>query len=235
MIRNILSISSVMIVTALGVVVNLIVFPLHSRGLILWSRIVLALVGVKVTIIGNKDLTNVNPCIILMNHESSLDIPIVLAATKKSARFMAKQELFRIPFLGWLLKICNHIPIDRNNRQKAIKSIEKVSARLVKKKISIIVSPEGTRSYTGEIAPFKKGAFRLAQSHNLPIIPVTIMGARFCIPNKTLKVIPGTVTVDLGKPVYTNQFNDIDECIKNIRDSMVTLKTEYENSRLMSI
>lgn len=235
MIRNILSISSVMIFTAFGVVVNLIFVPLHSWGMILWSRIVLALVGVKVTIIGNNELTNVNPCIILMNHESSLDIPIVLASIKKPARFMAKQEIFRIPFLGWLLKICNHIPIDRNNRQKAIKSIEKVSVKLVKKKISIIVSPEGTRSHTGEIAPFKKGAFRLAQSHNLPIIPVTIMGARFCIPNKTLKVIPGVVTVHLGSPVYTKHFENIDECIKNVRDSMVTLKTEYEHARLMSV
>jgi len=232
MIRNIISISFVMIVTALGVVMNLIFLPLHSWGMILWSRIVLALVGVKVTIIGNEDLANVNPCIILMNHESSLDIPIVLAATKKPARFMAKQEIIRIPFLGWLLKICNHIPIDRNNRQKAIKSIEKVSVKLVKKKISIIVSPEGTRSHTGEIAPFKKGAFRLAQSHNLPIIPVTIMGARFCIPNKTLKVIPGVVTVHLGKPVHTNQFKDIDECIKNVRNSMIALKVAYEQKRL---
>ncbi|MBU0712476.1 1-acyl-sn-glycerol-3-phosphate acyltransferase [bacterium] len=234
MIRSIISISSVIIITALSVVVNLIFLPLHSLGLIIWSRFVLAIVGVKFKVIGGEDLSAVNPCIILINHESALDIPIAVAATRKPVRFMAKQELFRVPFFGWLMRISNHIPIDRKDRQKAIKSIERVSAKLVKKKISIIVSPEGTRSHTGEIAPFKKGAFRLAQSHNLPIVPVTIMGARHCIPNKTLTVIPGVVTVHIGKPVYTNQFKDIDECIKNVRNSMVALKKEYEQKRLIS-
>ena len=234
MIRSIISISSVIIVTAFSVILNLIILPLHSWGLIIWSRFVLAIVGVKLNVIGRKDLISVNPVIILINHESALDIPIATAATRKPVRFMAKQELFRVPFFGWLMKLSNHIPIDRKNRQKAIKSIDTVSAKLIKKKISIIVSPEGTRSYTGEIARFKKGAFRLAESYNLPLVPVTIMGARFRIPNKTLRVIPGPVLVNIGKPVYTNQFKDIDECIENVRSSMVSLKDEYEQTRSMS-
>ncbi|MDO9548537.1 MAG: lysophospholipid acyltransferase family protein, partial [Candidatus Marinimicrobia bacterium] len=183
---------------------------------------------------GDKSFASLNPGIIIINHESSLDIPIAVTAMKKPARFMAKQELFRVPFFGWLLKISNHIPIDRENRHKAIKSIDTVSVKLIKKKISIIVSPEGTRSYTGKIAPFKKGAFRLAQFYNLPLIPVTIMGARHCIPNKTLRVIPGIVTINIGNPVYTSQFKDIDECIKNVRNSMIALKEEYEQIRSMS-
>jgi len=234
MIRSIISISSVIIVTAFGVILNLIILPLHSWGLIIWSRFVLAIVGVKLNVIGSKDLTSVDPVIILINHESALDIPITVAATGKPVRFMAKKELFRVPFFGWLMKISNHIPIDRKNRQRAIKSIDTVSAKLIKKKISIIVSPEGTRSYTGEIAPFKKGAFHLAESNNLPLVPVTIMGARFRIPNKTLRVIPGLVSVNIGKPVYTSQFKDIDECIENVRSSMVLLKDEYEQTTSMS-
>lgn len=234
MIRNIFSVATVIIITALGVILNLIILPLHNVGLIIWSKLILLVLGVKLRVTGRESLDSVKSGIILINHESALDIPIAVAAIKKPSRFMAKVELFRVPLFGWLLKISNHIPIDRKNRQKAIQAIDSVSAKLIKKNISIIVSPEGTRSSTGKIGPFKKGAFRLAEKHNLPLVPVTIMGARFCLPNKSLKVIPGTVQVKIGKPVFISQFRNIDECIQQVRGGMVAFKEEYELHRTES-
>jgi 1-acyl-sn-glycerol-3-phosphate acyltransferase len=144
---------------------------------------------------------------------------------------MAKRELFKVPIFGWCLALCNHIPIDRQNRTKAINSINKVSKKLIRRRIFIIVSPEGTRSHDGQIKPFKKGAFRLADAENLPLIPVTIMGARYRIPNKSLNVVPGKVDIVIDKPVYVHQFANIDECIMAVWELMVKRKETYEQNR----
>jgi len=230
MIRNILSIITVLLFTTLAVIVNLILLPLHNIGMIFWSKVILFLMGVRLKVYGREKLKKVDTAIILINHESALDIPIAVAATEKYARFMAKKELFRIPFFGWLIKLTGHIPIDRENRNKALNSIEKVSKKLIGKNISIIVSPEGTRSKDGRIGPFKKGAFHLAAKHNLPLIPVTLMGARYCVPNKSFRIIPGEVKVTIGNPVYVKDFQSIGECIQKIRQEMVTLKDNYEKT-----
>jgi len=231
MIRNILSISITLLITILMAALNLFWPPLHSWLLIVWSRIVLILLGVKLNVSGKEHIPEKGPGVIIINHESALDIPIAVAGLHVPARFMAKRELFKVPVFGWCLALCNHIPIDRQNRTKAIKSINKVSKNLIRRRIFIIVSPEGTRSHDGQIRPFKKGAFRLADAENLPLIPVTIMGARYCIPNKSLNVVPGNVDIVIDKPVYVNQFANIDECIQVVWDLMVKRKETYEQNR----
>ena len=210
---------------------NLFYPPLHSWLFIVWSRIVLILLGVKLNVSGKEHLPEKGPGVIIINHESALDIPIAVAGLQAPVRFMAKRELFKVPIFGWCLALCNHIPIDRQNRTKAIKSINKVSKNLIRRRIFIIVSPEGTRSHDGQIKPFKKGAFRLADAENLPLIPVTIMGARYCIPSKSFNVVPGKVDIVIDKPVYVHQFANIDECIKAVRESMIMRKETYEQNR----
>lgn len=231
MIRNILSISITLLITILMAALNLFYPPLHSWLFIVWSRIVLILLGVKLNVSGKEHLPEKGPGVIIINHESALDIPIAVAGLQAPVRFMAKRELFKVPIFGWCLALCNHIPIDRQNRTKAIKSINKVSKNLIRRRIFIIVSPEGTRSHDGQIKPFKKGAFRLADAENLPLIPVTIMGARYCIPSKSFNVVPGKVDIVIDKPVYVHQFANIDECIKAVRESMIMRKETYEQNR----
>ncbi len=231
MIRNILSISITLLITILMAALNLFYPPLHSWLFIVWSRIVLILLGVKLNVSGKEHLPEKGPGVIIINHESALDIPIAVAGLQAPVRFMAKRELFKVPIFGWCLALCNHIPIDRQNRTKAIKSINKVSKNLIRRRIFIIVSPEGTRSHDGQIKPFKKGAFRLADAENLPLIPVTIMGARYCIPKKSFNVVPGKVDIVIDKPVYVHQFANIDECIKAVRESMIMRKETYEQNR----
>ena len=231
MIRNILSISITLLITMLMAALNLFYPPLHSWLFIVWSRIVLILLGVKLNVSGKEHLPEKGPGVIIINHESALDIPIAVAGLQAPVRFMAKRELFKVPIFGWCLALCNHIPIDRQNRTKAIKSINKVSKNLIRRRIFIIVSPEGTRSHDGQIKPFKKGAFRLADAENLPLIPVTIMGARYCIPSKSFNVVPGKVDIVIDKPVYVHQFANIDECIQAVWELMVKRKETYEQNR----
>lgn len=231
MIRNILSISIALLVTVLMAAINLFYPPLHSWLFIVWSRIVLILLGVKLNVSGKEHLPEKGPGVIIINHESALDIPIAVAGLQAPVRFMAKRELFKVPIFGWCLALCNHIPIDRQNRKKAIKSINKVSKKLIRKRIFVIVSPEGTRSHDGQIRPYKKGAFRLADAENLPLIPVTIMGARYCIPKKSFNVVPGNVDIVIDKPVYVHQFANVDECIQAVWELMVKRKETYEKNR----
>ncbi len=231
MIRNILSISITLLITILMAALNLFYPPLHSWLFIVWSRIVLILLGVKLNVSGKEHIPEKGPGVIIINHESALDIPIAVAGLQAPVRFMAKRELFKVPIFGWCLALCNHIPIDRQNRKKAINSIKKVSKKLIRRRIFVIVSPEGTRSHDGQIKPFKKGAFRLADAENLPLIPVTIMGARYCIPKKSFNVVPGNVDIVIDKPVYVHQFANIDECIKAVRESMIMRKETYEQNR----
>ena len=215
-------------------VFNLLVLPIHNVLIVIWSNLLLWLFGIRLEVTGSEHLPDKGPGIIVINHESALDIPIAVAAVKKPVRFMAKQELFRIPFFGWLLKLSHHIPIDRENRKKAIASIEKVSKILVRKGIFIIVSPEGTRSHTGRIAAFKKGAFRLAESYDLAVIPMTLMGARYRVPTKSFKVVPGYIKIIINSSVKVSQFKTLEDCIRQVRDLMVNQKEEYERNRAIS-
>jgi len=191
----------------------------------------LQLLGIKVRIFGLQNIKNKNSKVVIMNHESALDIPILTAALPLSIRFMAKKELFRIPLFGWAINLARHIPIDRRNPRKAIAVINRVSDELIRQRYSIVVSPEGTRSYDGKIAPFKKGAFRLAEIHRLPILPVLILGARYCVPNKRLSINPGIVEVHIENEVHLSDYPNMKACISDLRDQMITQKEHYEEKR----
>ena len=110
------------------------------------------------------------------NHESVLDIWVLFAIIPRSFRFIAKQELFRMPIFGWYMRIGGHIPVDRSNRQRAVASLSQ-AGEAVRAGTSIVVFPEGTRSRTGRIQAFKKGPFVVAQQAGVPIVPIAISGS----------------------------------------------------------
>jgi len=166
-----------------------------------------------------------------MNHESALDIPIMLAGLPINQRFMAKKELYKIPLFGWALALGGHISIDRKNPKKAIESINEHSKRLIKNKLNIIVSPEGTRSPDGRMGLFKKGGFKLAEKYDLQLIPVTILGSRYYVPKKKLAVTPGKVGLVIDLPVKVSDFSDMRNCMDSIRETMIHNKNKYERER----
>lgn len=230
MIINAVKIVLIFLWLIISVVLALVFLPIHSWIMIIWSEVALVVMGIRLEVSGRNHLPRGKPCILVINHESALDIPVAVAATRIPVRFMAKKELFRFPFFGWVLKWGGHIPIDRKNRQKAIQAIEKMSGKLIRRNISIIVSPEGTRSSSGRILPFKKGAFRLARSYKLPLVPVILMGSRYCLPNKTFRIRSGIVKVVIEKPVYPEHYENLEECIHLVRNLMIRYKDDYEKS-----
>lgn len=176
------------------------IFEFLSRN---WSKIILFISGVKVKIIGIENINKNQSYIVVSNHQSLFDIPVVIANLPLSIRMIAKKGLFMIPIFGWAIYIAGHISIERGNGKKAKRSLEKALEKIRKRRFSIVVYPEGTRSPDGEVKEFGKGAFRLAFDSKLPILPVSIKGSRMILPKGSLKINKGEIKIIIGKPIIT--------------------------------
>jgi 1-acyl-sn-glycerol-3-phosphate acyltransferase len=114
--------------------------------------------------------------VVMSNHQSVYDIPVLFQALPVPMRMVAKQELFRVPVWGKAMQHSGFVAIDRSDRERAIASLAVAKKKMQDEGISIWIAPEGTRSRTGEIGPFKSGGFHLALDTGLRILPVTIDG-----------------------------------------------------------
>jgi 1-acyl-sn-glycerol-3-phosphate acyltransferase len=141
--------------------------------------------------------------VVMSNHGSILDIPTLMGAIPGSMRMVMKQELSRVPVWGQALVASGFIAVDRKKRDKAIRQLEKAK-RVLNKGVNVWVSPEGTRSRNGLLAPFKKGGFHVAIDLGAPIVPAWIDGADSVVPPDQFLVKPdGKVQVRFGKPIPT--------------------------------
>jgi 1-acyl-sn-glycerol-3-phosphate acyltransferase len=165
-----------------------------------WSRTMLATSGAHVTVHGHQHTRTHAPCIFIANHQSIVDVWVMLSLVPPNTRFAAKHELFRIPVLGWALANTGCIPINRGNRTEAIRSLG-VAAERIRTGRSVVLYPEGTRSRDGSLQPFKKGAFHLAVQAGVPIVPVAITGSFDVVPPGRLRVTPGPVEVFIEPPI----------------------------------
>ncbi len=141
----------------------------------LWSSVLVRLSGMRVTAKGMDHIRRDQTYIFICNHQSAMDIPLMMCYAPKQLRMIFKKELLYIPFFGLILWLLKFIPIDRGNREKAIVSLKKAAKR-IHDGTNIVIYADGTRSVDGELKPFKKGAFLLAIEAQVDIIPVTISG-----------------------------------------------------------
>lgn len=172
---------------------------IHSIGA-LWGRILLFLSGVTVEIKGTENLLQNSPQILASNHKGAFDILALQAFIPIQFRWVAKKSLFKIPIIGWSMSLAGYISIDRERAGSAYKSIER-AAEKVKKGVSVLIFPEGTRSSTGSLLPFKRGGFLLAIKSGVPIIPVSIRGTENLMKKESILIRPGVVKVVIGKPI----------------------------------
>jgi 1-acyl-sn-glycerol-3-phosphate acyltransferase len=129
-----------------------------------------------------------------------VDILVVLGFIPGQFRWIAKKELFKIPVFGGAMRNAGYIEIDRQNHEKALKSLD-LAAQKIREGKSVMTFPEGTRSKDGTIKPFKQGMFHLAIKSGVPIIPVCIVGAGAIMPKRSLRINPGKVTLIIDKPI----------------------------------
>lgn len=224
----------IVVATAVMGSISLISSLIDSTGEIqhacarVWGRMVLGICGVRVTVKGDPRFLSDSTYVFFVNHQSHMDIPIILATLPIPFRFAAKKELFRIPFLGWHLRRSGHIAIDRQNPYAAVKSFRGASEQL-RGGVSLVFFPEGGTSFDGTIKPFKGGGFVLAEQAQAFLVPVTIRGSRAVLLPKTYHVRGGKVEVTLGTPIST-QGSSARELSARVREVIVTT---FENGKTL--
>ncbi|MBI5049192.1 MAG: 1-acyl-sn-glycerol-3-phosphate acyltransferase [Deltaproteobacteria bacterium] len=174
---------------------------IHSIGR-LWSRILLFLSGVTVNIKGIDNLLKDKPQILASNHQGAFDILALQAFIPMQFRWVAKKSLFKIPIIGWSMSFAGYIGIERERAGSAYKSIE-AAADKVKGGTSVLIFPEGTRSATGELLPFKRGSFLLAVKSGVPVIPISIQGTKDIMKKDSILINPSRINVVIGEPIST--------------------------------
>lgn len=228
MIRSALLVVLAVAVTAFMSICALL-FPMISPGenkahkvANLWAKLLLKLTSIRVNVIGRENVLLNKPQIFMANHQSDFDILIVLAHIPGQFRWIVKKELFKIPIFGKAMKSAGYIEIDRQNHEKAMKSLEEAAQKIREGK-SVMTFPEGTRSKDGTIKPFKQGMFHLAIQAGVPIVPISIIGAHEILPKRSLKIRPGRITMVIDRPVgvtgYTVESRG--ELIERIRGTII--------------
>jgi 1-acyl-sn-glycerol-3-phosphate acyltransferase len=142
-----------------------------------WGKKIVAHAKMDVEVIGRENLIPGQTYLVMSNHQSHYDIPVMFYVMGPNLRMITKAELFRVPIWGPAMRESGFIAIDRSNRHRAVESLETAKQSLANG-VHIWIAPEGTRSRTGELLPFKKGGFALSLDAGLPILPVAIKGTR---------------------------------------------------------
>jgi 1-acyl-sn-glycerol-3-phosphate acyltransferase len=190
-----------------------------------WSWLILKTSSVRVTVEGLEHVRQLaeTPMIFCVNHQSSMDIPVLLVNLPFQFRFIAKRSLFRYPFMGWHLRRSGHIAVVRDRPGEARKSLDE-AVRKIRDGYPVVVFPEGGRSRTGEILPFKSGAFRLAILSGVPVTPVTLNGTRGVLKADSVHVRPGNVEMIMHPPIATEGLTggDVDALAQRVRNQILS-------------
>lgn len=175
--------------------------PLIERIISWWARVWLICSGTRLEVQGTEHIDRSKSYVVVANHLSALDIMVCFTAIPLPIRYLAKKELFRIPLLAPAMRAVGIVEVDRAARGAALESINRQIEQVVARGHSLIVYPEGTRSRTGRLKTFKKGAFTIAAANRMPVVPVTIWGTFHAWPPGSLIVRGGRVRVVIDPPL----------------------------------
>ena len=190
-----------------------------------WASAVIGTFGIRADVRSESNIPDRGGGIIVFNHQSLFDIPVLMTSTPKHIRFGAKIELFSIPFFGRAMRAVGTLPIARENRTEVLKIYREAEKQFAQDYV-FCLAPEGTRQKEPQIGRFKKGPFVFAINAGVPVIPVVIRGAHEVLPKKSLLVNVGqwarTVTVDYLPPIATKGLAsaDLDSLVERVRNMM---------------
>ncbi len=179
--RNIYETLDISVSTVVDAVHGRVTKDVCDRRLAKWARAVVRNAHIEVSVKGREHLSRGQTYLVMSNHQSLYDVPVLFEVVGPNIRMITKRELFRVPIFGNALAAGGFISIDRSDRREAIRSLDR-ARDLLASGTHVWIAPEGTRSRTGKLLPFKKGAFYLAFEALLPILPVTLRGTRDALP-----------------------------------------------------
>lgn len=176
----------------------------------LWGRGMLWISGVRLEVRGREHLTPPRSRILVLNHSSFLDMQVVAALSPPGALGLAKKEFKLVPLLGLALWALGQVFVDRGSPANARRSLDRLGRELRRRPRTVIIFPEGTRSRTGELQPFKLGAFRLAAETRTPILPAVLHGAYALQRPSDPVPRPGKLVLELYPEISTEGWTDAD-------------------------
>lgn len=165
-----------------------------------WGRSILFGIGVRLHVEERGELDPAQPYVFIANHQNALDIPVLAAALRHPFGFVAKAELEKTPFLGWVLQHSPSVFVDRRDPRRSLESIRRAGER-IRNGNSVIIFPEGERTFCGEMVPFQKGAFVLAVEAGVPMVPLAIRDAYRVLDERRHAARPGVIHVVVGEPI----------------------------------
>jgi len=190
-------------------------------------RLALGLSGIKYRVAGADHIPRDRAVVFCSNHQSNVDPPVLFEALHPRTHILYKAELNALPLLARAFRVGGFIPVDRRNKEAALRSIEAGAASL-RAGNSFLIFPEGTRSPTAELLPFKKGGFIMAIKGQAPIVPVAVQGGRDAMRKGSRIVRPVTVSIRVGEPIETAglTLNNRDALIARTRERITALLAE---------
>jgi 1-acyl-sn-glycerol-3-phosphate acyltransferase len=165
-----------------------------------WARMLLKIARVKVRVEGLDRIKPGGSYVIVANHLSFMDIPVILARLPVEIRFLAKKSLFKVPFIGYHLKRAGHIPVERDDARASLRTMAEAAAIIRQRGVSVLIFPEGGRS-PHEMREFKEGAAYVAIKAGVPAVPVGLDGTRQVLPMDSLLVKGCDVALRIGEPI----------------------------------
>jgi 1-acyl-sn-glycerol-3-phosphate acyltransferase len=182
------------------------------------AGIALGLAGIRYTVRGRENVPANRAVVFCANHQSNVDPPVLFQALHPRLHILYKAELRKLPVLGRVFEVGGFVAVQRDNRDAAFASIE-TAAESIRQGNSFLIFPEGTRSKTDQLLPFKKGGLVMALRAQAPVVPVAIMGGRAAMQKGSAFVRPVHVTVRIGEPIETAGMSsdDRDQLIEIVR------------------
>jgi 1-acyl-sn-glycerol-3-phosphate acyltransferase len=187
----------------------------------------LALSGINYRVAGAEHVPLDRAAVYCANHQSNIDPPVLFAALHPRMHILYKHEIDRIPVLARAFRMGGFIPIDRRKKESAMRSIESGAAS-IRAGHSFLIFPEGTRSKTDEMLPFKKGGFIMAIKGGAPIVPVAIQGGRAAMERGSPIIKPVAISIRVGAPIETAglSLENRDALIVRVREAIAALLAE---------
>ena len=194
-----------------------------------WSRDLLAAAGTKVRAEGLEQIPRDRPVVYASNHSSMFDIWALAATLPGSVRFVAKEELTRVPLLGPAMLAAGHISIARGRKKQAFEAYAR-AAQTIRSGFSAVVFPEGTRSRTGELLPFKNAPFGLAIAAQVPIVPVYVHNTFEILPKGGFRLHPRPILIRIGEPIPTEGLtpDDRERLRDRVRAAILDLRARVD-------